>query len=74
MNLLLQVKDKKEILLISESNENIKMDGKEIYKYAVTETVKSIKNLLKISNTDINEIKYIVTTSVKYKNNEFNSK
>lgn len=47
-------------LLISESNENIKMDGKEIYKYAVTETVKSIKNLLKISNTDINEIKYIV--------------
>lgn len=47
-------------LLISESNKNIKMDGKEIYKYAVTETVKSIKNLLKISNTDINEIKYIV--------------
>lgn len=47
-------------LLVSESNENIKMDGKEIYKYAVTETVKSIKNLLKISNTDINEIKYIV--------------
>lgn len=47
-------------LLISESNENIKMDGKEIYKYAVTETVKSIENLLKISNTDINEIKYIV--------------
>ena len=47
-------------LLVSKSNENIKMDGKEIYKYAVTETVKSIKNLLKISNTDINEIKYIV--------------
>ena len=47
-------------LLVIESNENIKMDGKEIYKYAVTETVKCIKNLLKISNTDINEIKYIV--------------
>ena len=47
-------------LLVIESNENIKMEGKEIYKYAVTETVKSIKNLLKISNTDINEIKYIV--------------
>lgn len=47
-------------LLVSKLNENIKMDGKEIYKYAVTETVKSIKNLLKISNTDINEIKYIV--------------
>ena len=36
------------------------MDGKEIYKYAVTETVKNIKNILKTSNTDINEIKYIV--------------
>lgn len=47
-------------LLVSKSNENIKMDGKEIYKYAVTETVKNIKNLLKASNTDINEIKYIV--------------
>lgn len=47
-------------LLVNKSNENIKMDGKEIYKYAVTETVKNIKNLLKTSNTDINEIKYIV--------------
>ena len=47
-------------LLVIESNENIKMDGKEIYKYAVTETVKNIKNLLKASNTDIDEIKYIV--------------
>ena len=47
-------------LLVSESNKNIKMDGKEIYKYAVTETVKNIKNLLKTSRTDINEIKYIV--------------
>ena len=47
-------------LLVSKSNESIKMDGKEIYKYAVTETVKNIKNLLKSSNTDINEIKYIV--------------
>ena len=47
-------------LLVSKLNENIKMDGKEIYRYAVTETVKSIKNLLKISNTDIDEIKYIV--------------
>lgn len=47
-------------LLINKANENIKMDGKEIYKYAVTETVKNIKKLLKTSNTDINEIKYIV--------------
>ena len=47
-------------ILVYENNENIKMDGKEIYKYAVTETVKNIKKLLKESNTDISEIKYIV--------------
>lgn len=47
-------------LLINKSNENIKMNGKEIYKYAVTETVKNIKELLIKSNIDINEIKYII--------------
>lgn len=47
-------------LLTNKSNENIKMDGKEIYKYAVTETVRNIKDLLKTSNIDIKEIKYIV--------------
>ncbi len=47
-------------LLVSKSNENIKMNGTEIYKYAVTETVKNINQLLKSSNVDIDEIKYIV--------------
>lgn len=47
-------------ILVCKSNENIKMDGKEIYKYAVTETVKNIKKLVKMSDSDINEIKYIV--------------
>lgn len=47
-------------LLTNKTNEKIKMDGKEIYKYAVTETVTNIKKLLSNSNIDINEIKYIV--------------
>lgn len=44
---IIKSEGKKGNLLVSKSNENIKMDGKEIYKYAVTEAVKSIKNLLK---------------------------
>lgn len=47
-------------LLTYKTEESLKMDGKEIYKYAVTETVKNIKELLKNNNTDINEIKYVV--------------
>ncbi len=42
------------------TTENIKMNGKEIYKYAVTETVKNIKELLKNSKINIEEIKYII--------------
>lgn len=47
-------------LLINKTGKKIKMNGTEIYKYAVTETVKNVKELLKNSNTDINEIKYII--------------
>lgn len=47
-------------LLTNKSNEKIKMNGTEIYKYAVTETVKNIKELLKKSKIDIDEIKYII--------------
>lgn len=47
-------------LLINKINEKINMKGKEIYRYAVTETVSNIKSLLEKSNVDINEIKYII--------------
>ncbi len=47
-------------ILICKSNENIFMNGKEIYKYAVTDTVKNIKQLLKKSNETMENIKYIV--------------
>lgn len=47
-------------LLVNKLNGKIKMDGKEIYKYAVTETVKNVKKILKVSNINIDEIKYMV--------------
>ena len=36
------------------------MDGKEVYKYAVTETVKNVKDLLKKNQINIDDIKYII--------------
>ena len=36
------------------------MKGKEVYKYAVTETVKNINEILKKSQKNIDEIKYII--------------
>ena len=36
------------------------MNGKEIYKYAVTEPVKMIKNILEQSNISLDDIKYII--------------
>ena len=38
----------------------LSMNGKEIYKYAVTETVKNIQELLNKANENIENIKYIV--------------
>lgn len=47
-------------ILTCKVNEKIYMDGIEIYKYAVTETVKSINKILKESNEEIENIKYII--------------
>lgn len=47
-------------ILTNNMNENLHMDGKEVYKYAVTETVKNINELLNKSQTNIDEIKYII--------------
>ena len=53
------IPDKDDILTIK-SNEKIFMDGISVYKYAVTETVKNINQLLEMSNEKIENIKYIV--------------
>ena len=53
------IPDKDDILTIK-SNEKIFMDGISVYKYAVTETVKNINQLLEIANEKIENIKYVV--------------
>ena len=47
-------------ILTCKVNEKIRMNGKEIYKYAVTNTVKNINELLDKSNEKLENIKYIV--------------
>lgn len=57
---LLQSDGTRSKLLEMSFTDGIKMDGKAIYKYAVTDTVDNIKELLKKSNIDITDIKYIL--------------
>lgn len=47
-------------ILTCTTNQKISMNGKEIYRYAVTETVKNIEQLLKQSNEELKNIKYII--------------
>lgn len=47
-------------ILTYQYGKNIIMNGKEVYKYAVTKTVLNINELLKKANTPIEEIKYII--------------
>ncbi len=47
-------------ILTCTNNSKIYMNGKEIYKYAVTETVKNINKLLENNNLTINDINYII--------------
>ena len=47
-------------ILTYKINEKIKMDGKAIYKYAVTETVNNIEELLKRNSIKLEDVKYII--------------
>ena len=47
-------------ILFNVSNSKISMDGLAIYKYAVTETVKNVRELLNKSGEKLENIKYIV--------------
>ena len=52
-------KDNKNILGYK-AGSKIYMDGKEVYKYAVTKTVENVKELLEISKEKIDNIKFII--------------
>ena len=47
-------------ILTSKENEKIYMDGKKIYKYAITKVAQNINKLLEENKLDISEIKYII--------------
>ena len=47
-------------ILTCKTNEKIYMQGKEIYKYAVTKPVENVKELLSLANENIENIKYII--------------
>lgn len=47
-------------ILTCKTNEKIKMNGKAIYKYAVTETIKNIEELLEEARINMDDIKYII--------------
>ena len=57
---LLESDGQKGEILTCTSNDKIKMEGKAIYKYAVTDTVKNVIQLLEDNNLTLEQIKYIV--------------
>ena len=57
---VIQTEGKNNEILTCKSNEKIKMNGKEVYKYAVTRTVENLKKLLKDANEDLDNIDYII--------------
>ena len=56
-NITSEIDEKK--ILTSKTDDKLYMNGKEIYKYAVTKTIENINELLEKSNETIENIKYI---------------
>lgn len=57
---LIQSNGSKGDILTCMQNEKIYMDGKAIYKYAITDTVKNVKQLLSQTKYTLEDIKYII--------------
>lgn len=57
-NITSEIDEKK--ILTSKTGDKLYMNGKEIYKYAVTKTIENINELLRKSNETMENIKYIV--------------
>lgn len=47
-------------ILVCNNEKKICMNGKEVYKYAVTQTVECVQNILKKNSISLEEIKYII--------------
>lgn len=57
-NITSEIDEKK--ILTSKTNDKLYMNGKEIYKYAVTKTIENINELLEKCNEKMENIKYII--------------
>lgn len=56
------------------TNSSIKMDGKEIFKFAVGIMIKCVDELLKLSGLKIEDIKYVIPHQANYRIIEFTAK
>ena len=52
-------KDEKD-MLVYKANEKLKMNGKEVYKYAVKNPIENVKKLMDLSDFSLDDIKYII--------------
>ncbi len=56
----IEAEGKQNDILTCKTDEKIYMDGKQVYKYAVTKTVQNINHLLKKAKVNLEDISYIV--------------
>ena len=56
----IKAEEDKNNILIYRYGQNVYMNGKEVYKYAVTRTVENINELLEKANISLKDVKYIV--------------
>ena len=56
----IKAEEDKENILTYQYGKNLYMNGKEVYKYAVTKTVENINELLEKANISLDDVKYIV--------------
>lgn len=56
----IKAEEDKENILTYQSGKKIYINGKEVYKYAVTKTVENIHELLEKADISLNDVKYIV--------------
>ena len=56
----IKAEEDKNNILIYRYGQNVYMNGKEVYKYAVTKTVENINELLEKANISLHDVKYIV--------------